>query len=165
MQKQQMKNNHKNYTLHYSAFDTGAYLLGFKDRSCYELKNKLLSKGYNEEDVDAAVDKLAYYGYIDDSRYARSYMKDNFSKKGRRLILSELKSKGIDRDAIDCAIDEVCPDEYTVIENIYERRFACADLSNDRQYRKVYSYFARRGFSSCNISNIMAKHRKYPLNN
>lgn len=153
-----MKNN-------YSAFDTAVYYLGFKDRTEYEIAAKLKERGYSELDIAEALSKLISYGYVDDSRYVRAYFKDNAAKKGIRLIRTELSGKGINRDIINANIDEIVYeqdiDEADIVDSIYNKRFSAIDLNDDRQYRRVYSYFLRRGFSNDIISKIVAKHRKY----
>lgn len=155
-----MKSNYKEQVNNYSAFDTAAYYLGFKDRTVLELKQKLNEKGYSDSEIVEAIDKLQEYGYVDDSRYARLYIKQNSSQKGSRRIINELRQKGI---AKELSIEETLNldiDETEVINNIYNRRFASVDLSDEKQYRRVYSFFVRRGFNYDNIAKIIAKYRK-----
>lgn len=151
------KNNH-------SAFDTAVYYLGFKDRTEYEIATKLKEKGYSELDIAQAMSKLIEYGYVDDARYVRAYYKDHSSKKGPKLIKMELANKGIAKDVIADNISEIIYehdiDETEIVEDIFNKRFCSVDLSDEKQSRRVYSYFARRGFSNAVISNILAKHRK-----
>jgi regulatory protein len=134
----------------YSAFDTAAYYLSFKDRTVKELTDKLKDKEYEAEEIDDAVSKLLHYGYLDDERYARAYIKDNLKRKGINLIKRELFAKGVDRDAVSSVWETLCIDtdsELVAVRDIYSRRFLNLDMSDDRQKRRVYSYFQRRGFS------------------
>jgi regulatory protein len=134
----------------YSAFDTATYYLSFKDRTVKELTDKLKDKGYEAEEIDDAVSKLLHYGYLDDERYARAYIKDNLKRKGINLIKRELFAKGVDRDAVSSVWEPLCTDtdsELMTVRGIYSRRFLNLDMSDDRQKRRVYSYFQRRGFS------------------
>lgn len=155
-----MKSNYRTQVNNYSAFDTAAYYLGYKDRTVYELKQKLSEKGYSDDEIAEAMDKLQEYGYVNDSRYARLYIKQNSTQKGSRRLINELKQKGIDKEL---SIEEAMKldiNEIEVISNIFNKRFAAVDLSDDKQYRRVYSFFVRRGFNYDNIAKIIAIYRK-----
>lgn len=89
MQNRQRAKSHKQPTT-YSAFDTAIYYLTFRDRSRKELCDKLAEKGYEEAEIAEAVEKLMSYGYIDDERYASSYIRNQMRAKGRRRITMEL---------------------------------------------------------------------------
>lgn len=53
------------------AFTHGVSLLGQRERSRAKLRALLLSRGYAEADVDAALGRLVKLGYADDARVAR----------------------------------------------------------------------------------------------
>lgn len=97
MQNRQRAKSHKQPTT-YSAFDTAIYYLTFRDRSRKELCDKLTEKGYEEAEIAEAVEKLMSYGYIDDERYASSYIRNQMRAKGRRRITMELSGKGVDSE-------------------------------------------------------------------
>ncbi len=138
-----------------SAFDKAVNLLAFKDRTKHEIISKLKEKGYSSEEIEDAVDKLSYYGYLNDQNYTISYIKDNTSKKGKRLIINELGQKGIDRFIIESACEEVEMDEISVIENIVKKRFSQINLSDEKSYRRVVNYFLRRGFAFDNVKKVL----------
>ena len=50
--------------------------------------------------------------------------------------------------------------EEDVIGNILESRYAETDFSDERALRRVYSYFARKGFRYDSISNALSFYRK-----
>ena len=130
----------------YSAFDTAIYYLTFKDRTKREIEDKLKEKGYGEEEIDEAVARLMGYGYINDKGYTLSYIKSNIEKKGRRLIVRELLNKGIEKDTIEQYMEEADIDEYTQVENILIKKYSTADFNDISDRRKIFSYFARRGY-------------------
>lgn len=134
-----------------SAFDKAVNLLAFKDRTTQEIIQRLKEKGYSDEDIEDTVVKLSYYGYLNDQNYTISYIKDNASKKGKKLITNELSQKGVDKSVIDMACDEVEIDEVSSIECILSHRFANADYKDEKTYRRVVNYFLRRGFNYENI--------------
>lgn len=145
--------------INYSAYETAIYLLGFKDQTKAELYTKLGSKGYIEEEIKCAVEKLCDMGYVDDARYASSYIRCNLKRKGIRLIISELERKGISSDDIDLAMEDykdLCREsEINALSQVYEKRFLGMDLSDPKIRNKVFAYFVRRGYSYSDVARVI----------
>lgn len=141
----------------YSAFDTSLYLLGFKDRTKKELEDKLRDKGYSEEEIESAVNKVMEYGYINDSEYARRYIKSRLNKKGAKLIMRELQNKGISRDTISCHLEELAIDSSELIYEILIKKYYNADVSDRGVKQKIMSYFVRRGYDYEDINAALHK--------
>lgn len=137
----------------YSAFDTAVYYLTFKARTEKELRDKLLEKGYGLKDIDAAIDKLSGYGYIDDESYALSYIRSRKGKMGSRLIALKLSQKGISRDIIESNLSMEDFDEYSDIKKVLSARYS--DLTDLTTRRKAQGYLARRGYSYGDIANAI----------
>lgn len=146
----------------YSAFDTAIYYLTFKDRTRKEIQDKLSEKGYGNNEINEAVEKLVSYGYIDDEGYALSYIKSKKGKMGSRLIRMKLIGKGISGDIIDSSLNEVSTDEFSDIKRILMTRYG--DLSDISVRRRAQGYLARRGYSYDDISsavNSLLKEENY----
>lgn len=152
-------------TSSYSAFDSALNYLSYKDRTIKEIQAKLKEKGYLCNEIDDAVDKLIYYGYVDEDKYAESYIKSNISKKSKKLISQELINKGLDLDTIEGQLDYIEYDESAVILNIIDRRFSQADFDDIKVYRRAYAYLMRRGFQYDAISKALSFYRKIYKNN
>ena len=144
----------------FSAFDSALYYLTFKDRTLKEICSKLKEKGYSDSEIDETVLKLQKYGYINEKNYAFSYIKSNINKKGSKLITMELCSKGIPKDIILEELDEFDQQEEDCILNMLSSKYSDVDLEDDRQVRRIYSFFARRGFKYDSISNALSIYRK-----
>lgn len=149
-----------NSKVRYSAFDTALYYITFKDRTKKEISTKLKEKGYSDLDIEEAILKLKEYGYINEENYAFSYIKSNITKKGSKLISMELMNKGVSNEIIKEQLLEFEEREEDVIGNILESRYAETDFSDERALRRVYSYFARKGFRYDSISNALSFYRK-----
>jgi regulatory protein len=148
----------KNKGQSYSAFDTAAYYLSFKDRTVKEITDKLKEKGYSEEETIAAVSKLIHYGYLDDFRYAKAYIREHRCHKGINLLKRELYLKGVDRDIVSETVECMDSDEFNEIEtvrDIYKRRFENSDVNDEKQRRKIFAYFQRRGFLFDNVKKVI----------
>ncbi|MBE5943556.1 MAG: regulatory protein RecX [Lachnospiraceae bacterium] len=144
----------------YSAFDTALYYITFKDRTIKEIQGKLKDKGYSDSEIDDATSKLIEYGYINEDNYAFSYIKSNINNKGIKRIKQELLSKGLDKTTIieQSSMFDICEDD--IIINILEKRYPHLDYSKEKEMRKVYSFFVRRGFRYDSISSALSKYRK-----
>ncbi|MFR6641644.1 MAG: hypothetical protein ACLUSP_10275 [Christensenellales bacterium] len=71
--------------------------------SAYRARNKkyLSDKEYPPEIVDYAVTKLAEYGYVNDFRFCREYVRAYSVKAGVNKIRADLMRLGAKREAID----------------------------------------------------------------
>lgn len=139
-----------------TAKDYAARLLSFCDRSEKEIREKILKKGYSEEECEDAVAFCREYGYVDDERFASHFVHDaiNLKKLGKARIQMELKRKGIDDEIISAALSEI-EDETLVLKGEMCRRFQNADFSDPKVKNKVFGYFARRGYKPRDILRAM----------
>ena len=71
------------------------HLLERMDRTEQQLYRKLADGGYPDQVAKEAVDYVKSYHYIDDVRYARSYIESRKAAKSLRQIERELYQKGI----------------------------------------------------------------------
>ncbi len=87
--------------------DAAMKFLEHKMRTEKEMRTKLVSLGYAEEDIDGVVELLRSYHYIDDHHYALEYIDFSSAKgRGRLRIKQELLQKGIDRETVEDAFVE-----------------------------------------------------------
>ena len=99
------------------------------------------------------------YGYINDARYARTYISFRMESKSRQKILSELQMKGVDRQTALEAWEEMEelmePDERAVLRKTIEKKYAPDTELDEGQMRRLYGYLARRAFKYEDISHIL----------
>ena len=139
------------------ALDKATAYLNLKPHTAKEVTDYLLRKGYEAEEVQAAVGQLTDYGYIDDPAYARMYFEYGFEKgRGKGRIARELAGKGIPRDIIDQAYDELeqKPDEHDMAlavakQIIGESGAEISEMSYEEKQKlqaKIARRLASRGF-------------------
>lgn len=140
-----------------SCRDYALKLISFKDRTEKEITDRLLRKGFSEEEAAGELAFLHEYGYINDESYAKRFAADavNLKKWGKRRIITELVRRGIERTAAENAAEEVCTDTQSLIADELRRKFSGADLKDIKERRRIFAYFARRGFSPPEISGAM----------
>lgn len=78
--------------------EAAARSLSGAPRSRKSLEERLITAGYPEEYVRAAVARLVEIGLIDDERFAQALLdsRDRSRQRGDRALLQELKRRGID---------------------------------------------------------------------
>ena len=81
-------------------------LLEHMDRTERGLRDKLRQAGFSPLAVDYALAYVESYGYIDDERYARTYIAYRMNTKSRQKIIQELIGKGIDKETVSAAWEE-----------------------------------------------------------
>lgn len=90
------------------ARDRALRVLGYRDRSCAELRKRLLEDGYPEALVSQIITRYVEVELLDDARFARAWTSTRASAGiGRSRIARELRDKGIDPEVAEAAIDEV----------------------------------------------------------
>ncbi len=77
-------------------------------------REKLAKWDVPAADAEQVVSRLLSEKYVDEERFARFYAKDKhrFSKWGKKKIEMQLKAKGIDKQFIDSALEEIDDCDY-----------------------------------------------------
>jgi regulatory protein len=147
-----------------ATYDRALGLLAASARSSRELRRRLLQKGATEAHVDAALERLAAAGYVDDADYARQFARSRLLGAGtsKRRLKQELFKKGVAGAVADEAVAEVVEEEGVDEEAIAERAArkrlrALGDVDPETRRRRLYAFLARRGFDGDAIRRVMAR--------
>lgn len=137
------------------------HLLTAQDRTEAQLREKLMKDGYPKEVADCAVDYVKSYHYVDDERYADSYMRSVLGKKSRKIISFELERRGVSAEIIERVMEqtEAMPEE-KMIEALVKKRAGEPHKMEDKEFRRVYGYLMRRGYRSGEILNVLRKYQE-----
>ena len=94
--------------------------------------------------------------YIDDLRYATTYISYQQKKKSRQKLKMDLIAKGIEKSVIEQALDEVFDsDEQLKIRQLLEKKHYEPKECDRKEQQKIYQYLMRRGFKSSDILHVM----------
>ena len=137
-------------------------LLKARDYTESRLRQKLIEGGYPEETVEEAVAYVASYGYVDDARYARSYIRSRMSTASRRRIETDLLQRGIDAETINTAFEELYADELLAgedpelsqIRRQIEKKHIDPETATWEEKQKFLASMARRGFSPDKVRRV-----------
>ena len=96
-----------------SAEDKAVELLARRSHFRRELATKLQRRGYPEEEIERALERVAGFGYLDDRITARQWVEARLSRgpEGRRRLAAELSRRGADSEVVDEVLSEALPDD------------------------------------------------------
>lgn len=128
-------------------------LLKFRPRSESELRRRLLQKGAAETEVELVIQEFRQKGFLDDAKFARYVVTQQMLSKpvGRRMLVSRLKSRGVDAALAQSAVDQGTQgqDELELARQTARSRFErMRDLPREVVQRRLFGFLSRRGFSS-----------------
>lgn len=129
------------------------YIIERSDKTRKQIADKLRQNGYPDSIIDGALEFLDKYDYVDDNRYAKSYINAKSATKSRRQIEYELNQRGICTDALRQLLEEEYSDEIDTIKKLLYKRMYSENLSADKS--KHVQYLMRKGFSYDNIQRAM----------
>lgn len=135
-------------------FEFACNLLKYRDRSVFEIKEKLREKKSAEKNIDKVVKKLIELNYLNEQRFVENYVNKWISKgKSLNFILYELKEKyKVNNEIIDkLDIDNLKHKLNDIVEQIIKKKFG----KNDRE--KIYKFLQYKGFSEDEIEFILSK--------
>lgn len=112
-----------------------------------KMKSKLYEKEFATPVVNGVIEKLLEYGYLDDYRYAESFINQKKGRLGSRRLQSELRAKGIDSDIISELLQEIDKDEvFDTAMAVAEKWYRTHELETREDYAKFVRFMAYRGF-------------------
>lgn len=132
------------------------HILEQMDRTEHQLREKLAKGEYPQECIDSAVEYVKKYRYLDDERFASSYVRYHQEKLSRQQLSVKLSQKGVSKDIIAEALEmEYEADDGKKIRNLLSKRHFDPDNTDRQENNKIYQYILRRGFKSSDILKEM----------
>ena len=130
-----------------SAKATAANMIGSRALSKKELTRRLIQKGNDASDAQAAADWLEDIGAVDDAGYAAALVRHYGGKGfGPARVKEELRRRGVDRSLWDEALEELI------------RKKRKGDLSDPKEKKRVSDGLMRRGFAWSDIRAAMGRY-------
>lgn len=124
-----------------------------------EVREKLASWGATDEEVEAIIEYLVEERYIDNQRYANSYAKDKFrfNHWGKYKISMMLRSKNIESEFIEEALNQIDNEEYLEkLQQILRDKLRSLKYSSEYEKKgKLFKFAQSRGFESSAISKVI----------
>jgi len=142
--------------------DARQYTLRLLDARPYTekgIRDKLKERATGPEVIDETIAFLKEYHYIDDEEYALRYVQNAVTQKksGRKKLVYDLMTKGIDKVIAENAVNSIQFDETDSIMSIAEKK-----LKGDYSFNnimKIKRYLFSRGFSNEAIETVLNRLR------
>ena len=140
-----------------SAKAAAANIIGSRALSKKELTRRLVKKGNEEADAQAAADWLEDIGAVDDAAYAAALAR-HYGQKGYgpARVREELRRRGVDRELWDSALEEL-PDPAEILDRLIQKKCR-GELSDPREKKRVSDALLRRGFSWSEVRSAMGRY-------
>lgn len=128
-----------------------------------EIREKLHTKGYEEETIEVVVQDLKEISIINDYAFTKAFVSDRLRLKpeGSFKISYELKRKGIKKSIIEKVFIEqhVVEDDSKRALQIAKKRLKVLQSVKEKKVKKrrLYNFLLRRGFSYEIINDILKK--------
>ncbi|HEX5521549.1 MAG TPA: RecX family transcriptional regulator [Longimicrobiaceae bacterium] len=145
----------------WKAREAALNLLSYRPRTAAELRRRLREKKYEDDVVELTVEELVTRGLVDDADFAELFVRDRvrFRPRGQRRLVQELRTKGVDVETAQAAVEEVMEREGTSeLELAREAASKWSPRAGEeplRARRRLFGFLARRGFSGETARQIM----------
>lgn len=125
-------------------------------RSRWELEFYMQRKDVPLPLQDQILNKLSKFGFIDDYKFAESWVRNRrlLKSSSRRRLSLELRQKHISDEIIGQVLEEDEADERSMLKDIIERKRKQVKYQDDT---KLMQYLSRQGFSYDDIKSTIAE--------
>ena len=132
-----------------SAFNKTANYMKSSIKTVKQIKEYLNKKGYDEAVINAVVEKLKEYKYLDDSQYVTAFVNTNKSKYGVRKLREKLKQKGVADENLSVLDDY--EEDVDALKKVAEKYMSHKEKTPEN-YNKLYRFLAMRGYNFDDIN-------------
>jgi regulatory protein len=145
-----------------SAYRTVLRALEIRSYARGDLVRRLLRKGHPPQAVEAATERAAGLGLLDDAAFTATYVQTRSARgRGPSRLTRDLLSMGVERSVINRAIATEWPEgaDCTAVPLALARKRAAqlGPLPRQTKRRRVVAYLARRGFTGRDMSELVDK--------
>ncbi|WP_163716323.1 regulatory protein RecX [Mangrovibacterium lignilyticum] len=134
------------------AFARLAALCSRAEKSPGAIQKKLFQWDLSEEEADPVMQRLFAEKYLDEERFARSYVRDKFrfNHWGKVKIAFQLKTEKIAASVIEMALDEIDEADYReTVRGLMSEKIRKTKAANQYDLKaKVFRFAQSRGFET-----------------
>lgn len=135
------------------AWDKALKLISTRYKTQKEIYTYLQEKGYLPAVIFYVIDKLNEYKFLDDERYAESYISHKINKDGILKIKQELLNKGVKEDIVDKVLENQ-NSQQEVICKLAEKYMKNKEDTKEN-YIKLFRYLQGKGFAYEDIKSAL----------
>jgi len=147
-----------------SAYIDGLKMLGRRELSEQQVRQRLARKEYDQDDIDHAIARLREGRAINDARVAEAIVRTEtgIRKRGKIRVRLQLERAGIAKDTARQAIDDVfgAIDDDALIEASLRKRLRGRDaIADDREFQRLFRYLIGQGFEADRVMKTLKPYR------
>lgn len=130
-----------------SAKQAAVRYLSRRDHAEQELQQKLLARGFEQEEVDEAVALCQDYNWLDDARFAERLLNNGVAKGwGLLRIRQEMAHKGIHEDVVSQLFEDDEFDWFEHAREVARRKYGDSPMDSDKEKARRLRFMQSRGF-------------------
>ncbi len=143
-----------------AAFRTALRSLELRSYARADLGRRLIRKGHSRAAVEAALERAAGLGLLDDAAFARAYVESRAARgRGPSRLVRDLLVMGVERSLIDRALAAQWPEgsdrSSMPLALATKRAGQLGPLPRSTKRRRLLAYLARRGFSGREVTEMV----------
>src|SRR3954471_21756892 len=147
-----------------SAYIDGLKMLGRRELSEKQIRQRLARKEYEPDEIDEAVARLREERAINDQRVAEAIarMETGIRKRGKVRVRMQIERAGIAKETAKGALDEVLGSiaaEALLDASLQKRLRARETIADEREYARLFRYLLGQGFESDRVSKALRPYR------
>jgi regulatory protein len=151
----QLTNSEQKQKLRNSALN----LLSFRMRSLSELKQRLLKKGYDVQDIEPLLEEFDAKNILNDSEFALAFSRDKIRSKGigPSILRVELSNHHLPQNLVEDTVNRMYTEFPidTLLGNHLKKKKICRNSQlQEREKSRIVNFLKRKGFSWDDISRV-----------
>jgi len=141
------------------AYKSAVRFLGIREHNEHELREKLSLKNYDDIIVDGVIELLKQYDYLNESRYAESFLRSRL-KKGETpwFAAQKARQKGAEPQALKLAVEEAEQgfDVWSACQGVLNKRDPSGLRKQDKRiWQRQIRYLQHKGYDINTILQVM----------
>jgi len=147
-----------------SAYVAALKMLGGREMSERQVRQRLARRGYAPDEIDAAIVRLTQDHSLDDERAARAmaHAETTLKKRGRLRVTQRLQAAGIAPAVAQRTIQETFQTidvDALMTAALHKRLRGREHIADQREFQRLYRYLVGQGFEPDRILALLRRHR------
>lgn len=134
------------------------HILKSMDRTEAQMRQRLAQGRYPQSVIEKVIRWLYGYHYLDDRRYAESYIAQKRGSLSRRQLLQNLEQRGVPKEvALEALGEEDTEDEQELIGRWLKKKHIDPETAEPKELQRMYQFLARKGFRASDIARALRR--------
>ena len=133
-------------------------LLGRREHSAHELRQKLRQRGFTDAAIQQALSKAQQQGWQSDARFTEIWLRSELNNgNGWLKIKAKAQNKGIAEATLQQALRDAAPDWQELCFDYVLRKFGATPPTERSQRDKITRHLLNRGFRFGEINDALKR--------